>query len=267
MANFATHIGIGTVVSGALATVTVATGLVAPENIVAATLAGIVGSVLPDIDLEESRPSRAMFSALAVVFAFAVLFAYAARYSIVELLLLLSGAFLLVRYGLHALFHSTAVHRGIWHSLLAAVFAAIATAILFVAVLGRTENAAWLAASFLFVGFITHLVLDEVFSVDLLDRRIKASFGTAFKLLDRKHPIHSWAMIGAVAVAVFAAPSPATFFDNFTAPSLWTGLEQRLLPNDKWFGFLGPASDLARQPEAGADLTTGSIPAVEQSNP
>ena len=63
MANFPTHIAIGTVVSGALATVTVAADLVAPENIVAVTLAGVLGSVLPDIDLKESRPARAMFAA------------------------------------------------------------------------------------------------------------------------------------------------------------------------------------------------------------
>ena len=53
MANFPTHIAVGTVVSGALATVTVAADMVAPENIVAVTLAGVLGSVLPDIDLKE----------------------------------------------------------------------------------------------------------------------------------------------------------------------------------------------------------------------
>ena len=57
MANFPTHIAVGTVVSGALATVTVAADMVAPENIVAVTLAGVLGSVLPDIDLKDSRPS------------------------------------------------------------------------------------------------------------------------------------------------------------------------------------------------------------------
>ena len=39
MANFPTHIAVGTIVSGALATVTVAADLMAPENVVAVTLA------------------------------------------------------------------------------------------------------------------------------------------------------------------------------------------------------------------------------------
>jgi len=70
MANFPTHIAVGTVVSGALATVTMAADLVAPENIVAVTLAGVLGSVLPDIDLKDSRPARAMFAGLGVFFSF-----------------------------------------------------------------------------------------------------------------------------------------------------------------------------------------------------
>src|SRR5215475_16029452 len=93
MANFPTHIAVGTVVSGALATVTVAADMVAPENIVAVTLAGVLGSVLPDIDLEESRPARAMFSGLAIFFSFAVLFGLERKYSIVEMMALWLGTF------------------------------------------------------------------------------------------------------------------------------------------------------------------------------
>ena len=66
MANFTTHIAVGTVVAGGLATLTLAADVVAPENLVAVTMAGVLGSVLPDIDLKDSRPSRAMFAGLGV---------------------------------------------------------------------------------------------------------------------------------------------------------------------------------------------------------
>ena len=62
MANFPTHIAIGTIVSGGLATVALAGDVVSPENLVAVTVAGVLGSVLPDIDLKDSRPSRAAAS-------------------------------------------------------------------------------------------------------------------------------------------------------------------------------------------------------------
>ena len=67
MANFPTHIAVGTIVSGALATVTMAADLVAPENIVAVTLAGVLGSVLPDIDLKDSKFERAEAPGVALV--------------------------------------------------------------------------------------------------------------------------------------------------------------------------------------------------------
>jgi len=128
MANFPTHIAVGTVVSGALATVTVAADMVAPENIVAVTLAGVLGSVLPDIDLEESRPARAMFSGLAVFFSFAVLFGLERKYSIAEMFVLWLGTFFLVRYVAKEVFFRFSYHRGVWHSLLALVFCAVVTA-------------------------------------------------------------------------------------------------------------------------------------------
>ena len=96
MANFPTHIAIGTVVSGALATVTLAADVVAPENLVAVTLAGVLGSVLPDIDLKDSRPSQALFAGLGVFFAFAVLFSLENKYSVVEMLVMWLGTLLAV---------------------------------------------------------------------------------------------------------------------------------------------------------------------------
>lgn len=260
MANFTTHIGVGTVVSGALATLTLAADVVAPENLVAVTMAGVLGSVLPDIDLKDSRPSRAMFAGLAVFFSFAVLFTFATQYSIAEMLILWLGTLAFVRYGLHAVFHHISVHRGVWHSILAGVFCAAATAAIFKHLLGRHDGVAWLAAGFMFAGFITHLVLDEIYSVDVMDTRIKASFGTALKLVDTRHPGHSAAMAIAAALALYASPPTETFVQTVASRSLWTELQQRLLPDEKWFGLIDRHGRLATS-GAGADITTGSLPA------
>lgn len=259
MANFTTHIAAGTVVSGALATLTLAADVIAPENLVAVTMAGVLGSVLPDIDLRDSRPSRAMFSGLAIFFSFAVLFTFAAQYSIAELWVLWLGTLVFVRYGLQAIFYRISVHRGIWHSVLAAVFSAALTAIVFKYVLGRHEGVAWLAAGFLFIGFIVHLVLDEAYSVDVMDTRIKASFGTALKLIDSRHLGHTAIMALAALLALKMAPSTDAFVSGISSRSLWTGLHQRLLPDDKWFGVID-ATRLVGGPAPTADITTGSLP-------
>jgi hypothetical protein len=262
MANFTTHIAVGTVVSGALATLTLAADVIAPENLIAVTMAGVLGSVLPDIDLKDSRPSKAMFSGLGIFFSFAVLFSFATKFSIAELWILWLGTLVLFRYGLHTAFHHLAIHRGIWHSILAAVFSAGATAVVFYYVLGRHEGVAWLAGAFLFLGFITHLILDELYSVDVMDTRVKASFGTALKLFDRRYPYASLGMLAATVAVLSITPPTKTFTEGLSSRNLWAGLNERLLPQDKWFGILDRNSGLAKVGTTAppSNVTTGSIP-------
>ena len=263
MANFATHIGVGTVVSGALATITLAADVIAPENLIAVTLAGVLGSVLPDIDLKDSRASRALFSGLAVFFSFCVLFLNAAQYSIAELWLLWLGSFLLVRYAAEALFHRFSYHRGIWHSITAALFWWFLTAIVFHYVLGTHEGVAWLAGGFMFIGYLSHLLLDEIYSVNLLGQRLKRSFGSAMKLFDMRKPGDS-ATVAALAVILFLlAPPSKPFVEGISSKQLWSGLHDRLLPRDDWFGVLGKDGiRIGRGRDDGAHdtvMTTGSI--------
>jgi LexA-binding, inner membrane-associated putative hydrolase len=267
MANFPTHIAVGTVVSGAMATATVAADMVTPDNIVVVTLAGVLGSVLPDIDLEESRPAKAMFSGLAIFFSFAVLFGLETKkYSIAEMLILWLGTLFLVRYGAKELFFRFSYHRGIWHSLLALVFCSLVTAWVFYNLLGRHESVAWLAAVFMGIGFLTHLVLDEIYSVDVMDTRLKASFGTALKLFDYRNRSHSAAMGLATGLMLLAAPSPKPFLETVASPALWVGLNHRLLPRDKWFQGMAWLTERPAGPKTGArpqtadPIATGSVP-------
>jgi hypothetical protein len=265
MANFTTHIAVGTVVSGALATLTLAADVIAPENLIGVTLAGVLGSVLPDIDLKDSRPSRALFSGLAVFFSFCVLFSLAYKYSVAEMWLLWLGTLVAVRYGVKSMFHMFSYHRGIWHSVLAGLMWWFLTTIVFHVVLGRHEGVAWLAGGFLFVGYLTHLVLDEIYSVDVMDTRIKASFGSALKLYDGKRVLDS-AVVAALTVAAFAfTPPPNVFVDGITSRSLWSGLQQRLLPPEDrpWFGIETRLPVFARpQKAAASSIETGSVPTV-----
>jgi LexA-binding, inner membrane-associated putative hydrolase len=267
MANFPTHIAVGTVVSGALATVTVAADMVAPENIVAVTLAGVLGSVLPDIDLEDSRPARAMFSGLAVFFSFAVLFGLERKYSIAEMLVLWLGTLVFVRYIVKELFFRFSYHRGVWHSLLALVFCAFVTAWVFHRLLGRDAAVAWLAAGFMGIGFLTHLILDEIYSVDVMDTRIKASFGTALKLFDYRRLGHSAVLAVATALVFLATPPARNFVESITSRTLWVDLNRRLLPeNNKWFSGMAwlrdsyPGRRTNAVPAGASSMATGSLP-------
>lgn len=269
MANFTTHIAVGTLVSGALATVTLAADVVHPENLIAVTMAGVLGSVLPDIDLKDSRPSRAFFGGLAVFFSFVALFTTAGKYSIAEMMLLWLGTLLFVRYFVKWVFHQMSYHRGIWHSWLAAFFCALATAAFYYWVLKRNDGVAWLAGGFMLAGFLTHLVLDEIYSVDIMDTRIKASFGTALKVFDMKHPGHSIAMATAVVLAYLVTPPTRTFVEGMSSKPMWSSLQSRALPPDYsvWFGYdIRKIGDSI--PVLAKRANTATVPAaVPQGNP
>ena len=238
MANFTTHIAIGTVASGLVATMVMAANIVSPEQVLTLAAAGTLGSVLPDVDLKDSRPSQAMFSMLAVFIAFAVLFNVGWRYSIAEMWILWAATFLGVRYVGGYIFHRLSYHRGIYHSLLAGAFFAFLTAAAYRQIIGANETVAWLAGAFMFVGYLVHLTLDEMYSVDVFDVRVKASFGTALKLFDYKHLGHSTAMAVATVLAFLVTPPFWPSWKVVTQPEIRAGLHDRMLPKEAWFGFI-----------------------------
>jgi hypothetical protein len=126
---------------------------------------------------------------------------------------------------------------------------------------------AWLAGGFVFLGYMTHLVLDEIYSVDVMGRRIKSSFGTALKIFDRRKPGESALVAGLAILAFLATPPSAPFVEGITSQRLWAGLQNRLLPKEHWFGIDLEAQrtrlSWGRSDTTGAsgvsDVTTGSV--------
>jgi hypothetical protein len=235
MANFNTHLAVAAVGSGLCATVALA-GHAAPHSyLLTLTLAGAIGGILPDIDLEKAIPSRMLFSALGVVAAFIGLFTLKTQYSIAELWIIWLGIYLVVRYGVFIVFHKRTRHRGIFHSLLAGAFFMALTAIIFDRVFGEPPALAWLTGLFVLIGFIIHLVLDEIYSVDIEGAAIKRSFGSALKVIDY-HSLGTSAVMAIAVAAVLALAPPSHDFEEIVrAPTLFGFLKERLLPKGKWF--------------------------------
>lgn len=166
----------------------------------------VVGGVLPDIDADNSVPVRVFFTLAGMAVAFFVAVSFVDELTLVEIAMLWSASFLAVRYLVFEAFTRLTVHRGIWHSLLATAFCTVAAAAIAHRLFDYTPLAAWLAGAFLGLGYLTHLVLDEAASVDLLGHRIKRSFGTALKPFSLGSPGSTAAMAGALALAVLLAP-------------------------------------------------------------
>lgn len=229
MANFNTHLGVAAVGSGMLATLCLQVGFVDAKDALLLACAGVIGGILPDIDLHYSHPSRILFSLLGIVLAFLWIFSTKNQLSIVELWGAGLGIYLFVRFPVWALFQKYTVHRGSIHSVSTAILFGFVTAALSFHFFGKQAFTAWLIALFIFLGFILHLVLDELYSVDFMGHRLKRSFGTALKLVDYKEPVSSVVIIIGIIVAWFFAPNASQFIDTLTSPETYQLILQRML--------------------------------------
>jgi hypothetical protein len=237
MANFNTHLAVAAVGSGLCATVALAGHAAPPNYLLTLTLAGTIGGILPDIDLDKAIPSRILFSALGAISGFIALFSLHNQYSISELWIVWIAAYAFMRYGVYWVFQNRTHHRGIFHSLLTGFFFMVVTAVIFDRVFHEPAPIAWLTGFFVLIGFLIHLVLDEIYAVDIEGAHIKKSFGTALKVFD----YHSWRTSALMAVAVVAVawftPPAKDFWDTVKPPVLYSFLKERLLPKGHWFGF------------------------------
>jgi len=207
MASFTSHLYGGAAVSSAAAISVYSLGWAGSEQTQMLFFVGVAGSLLPDIDSHRSKPIRIVFSLLGTLIAFLVSFALVERFPVGELALIWAGAFLLVRYGLLEMFARLTVHRGIWHSWLGAAFAGLSATNLSYYLAGSTAFESWLGGLFMFLGYLTHLCLDEIASVDLLGNRVKRSFGTALKVFSISSPRSSLGMLAAVIMLFLPSPS------------------------------------------------------------
>jgi hypothetical protein len=260
MADFATHLGWGAVGAGLAASATYAADIVPSSELLTLTMAGVVGSVLPDIDLEKTVPSRSLFTGLGLVIAFIVLFNFKASYSILELWIIWLGVFCAIRYGLYNIFHQRTNHRGIFHSILAGLFFMAFTAVLLTHGIGREPLVAWMAGFFVFFGYLIHLTLDEIYSVDITGAHIKRSFGTAMKLFDSRSVRASSAMAGALFISLAMAPSAADFLHVMRPREVSQFFQERMLPQGRWFEMRAPVTAVPHEP-----TQTGSTPAEPQN--
>ncbi len=229
MANFNTHITYAAAGSGLLSILCLQINLVDQRDALLLALVGTIGGILPDIDLQRSYPSRILFSMMGLFFAFLMVFSLDNDLSIISLWLVGIGSFLLVRFPIWYIFHHHTTHRGSTHSIVAALLCAfVATATSF-HVLDKDDLTSWLVGWFLFLGFVLHLLLDEMYSVDFSNRRIKRSFGTALKLVDYKKSFKSALLIGLTFVAWFMTPDETRFWDILTSPETYQIISARLL--------------------------------------
>ena len=157
-------------------------------DVVLAAALTTVGGLLPDLDSDSGVPVRELFgTAAAVVPLFAYQHFLRQGYTTEQTLVLMAGLYVLIRYGLSGAFKRWTVHRGMFHSIPALLISGLATFLLYGS---PSPDLRLFLAGGVMLGFLSHLVLDELYSVDFMGVRIRLNkyAGSAVKLMSRSWP-------------------------------------------------------------------------------
>lgn len=206
VANFNTHLGTAALTSSLAATALLSAGHIVPITALWLILLGTIGGLLPDIDSDNSTSMSTLFRLFGALTTFSFVGHIYLKVSMLELIVYSLFCYLSIRYNLKAMLEKLTVHRGSCHSL---AFIAMSGLLIvwLVFLLGYSDVTAWLSGAFICFGGVVHLVLDELYSVDLANRRIKMSFGTALKVFSPKNPFISACQCLLIAVLYVHGPA------------------------------------------------------------
>jgi hypothetical protein len=147
-----------------------------------------IGGMLPDLDSDSGIPVRELFG-VAGFFVPLLLVGRLQQFNLTfeQLIVVLACAYLVMRFGVSELFKRITVHRGMYHSIPAMLIAGLAVFLMHrpEQTLGADEvrKRLYLATGTM-IGFLSHLVLDELFAVDLMGvvPKLNQFAGSALKL-------------------------------------------------------------------------------------
>ncbi len=185
MADFKRHVTCSSLTGVVLGGVAYHLGIPPATCLVSAGLCGMAG-MLPDIDSDTSRSFKTCLHMAAVLGAMLTL----QRLRMFRLdhdwiIFAATCVFFFILYVVGAVIRRLTVHRGMLHSLPAVVIAGE-----FVYLVSEGDMTSRIVKAFaLSAGYLSHLILDEVYSFDSTGKvfKIKKSFGTAVKMIDVKH--------------------------------------------------------------------------------
>jgi hypothetical protein len=238
VASFGVHLAGGLCLAGVAATSVLVAGLASPMEMLAYLALGTVGSLLPDIDADNSAPIQISFTVISIALAFGAMFVLADTFdSVVELLAVWLCVYLLFRWLVFHLFTRLTTHRGIFHSVPAALLFGATTTLVADHVLGRAVLQAWLAGLFVCFGYLVHLLLDELYSVNLFGMRTRRSLGSAFKLWSSSNHAASLYMYTACLLILPLLPDHRPLVQAVYDEQAFEQLAGRITPADGWFRF------------------------------
>ena len=225
MAGFKTHITVSTLAGAGYGAAAYAFfDVPGPACILAGGLCSVSG-MLPDIDSGPGRPLKESLAfAAAVVSTMLVDRFQQFGWSMESIILAGALVYLLVRFGMAELLKRYTVHRGMFHSIPAAI---IFGEFAYLLAAGDLHLRLYKAGGVV-LGYMIHLVLDEMWSVYYVRGRmqVKKSFGTAIKFFDRHKVWPNVSAYAKLALMTFLALQDQSWMGNFYRDRLEARTEQ-----------------------------------------
>ena len=214
MADFKTHITTSTILGIGYG----ATGYLSYEvplstSLLAGGLCSLAG-MLPDLDSDSGVPIRESMAFAAAVTPMLMIDRLQQMGLSHESIVLAGGCiYIIIRFGIAELLKRFTVHRGMFHSLPAAAIAGL-LAFLICSCPGMTVR--WYKVGAVVLGFMSHLVLDELYAVEWYRGRLrlKKSFGTALKFWSNSRWASLFTYAQLVVLVALAAGDPL-FMEQF----------------------------------------------------
>jgi fumarate reductase subunit D len=203
LASFEQHINGSVIVTGVMIIPLYASGILSVNESFLVLLAGVIGGMLPDLDSNSSKPVQATFKIVSIFLPLLLLLSIHKKLSVVEMIYIWVGATILLYATVFKVFMTLTRHRGIFHSIPMGILMAQLTTLGFHYFMGYEMDFAILLGLFVLLGFITHLLLDEIFSIDALGLRLKESFGTAVKFYDKNNLWGTLILYGVIGLIFF----------------------------------------------------------------
>lgn len=200
MADFRTHVTVSSALGAGLGVAGYAYGLPWDSCLVAAGVCGVAG-MLPDLDSDSGVPQRETVALVAAVIPMLMLERFEQLGLSHERMAIAGGlVYLAIRFGAAELFRRYTVHRGMWHSIPAAVIAGLAGFL--VCHCPELTVRAYKGGA-VFLGFMSHLFLDEFWSLQVRRGKLhaKKSFGSALKFFSDS----AWANVSTYSKLAFLA--------------------------------------------------------------
>lgn len=186
MAKFKEHISFCAVINASVCTAVYTFGLFTGFELIYLFLIGIIGTMLPDLDSDSSKPLKLSYTFLSFTIPIVLIY-YLIHLNLIgdiknnfkQISLLYLASFFTI-FILFRIIMKITKHRGLIHSIPMAIL--VSLILMFTLYyLNYSKNFILFSGLFLFLGYIAHLILDEIYSVV----KLKKSFGTAFKLYSK----------------------------------------------------------------------------------